>query len=159
MKSYLSYRNFYEGCESSKDLRMIEKYQPPNTSHVSSKDFKGCKGCISNVMDPRLNLTECLKNMLLLEDHLQNRDKRCPDCCRKHSVLIDAYLSEAIGLDLDGRYKPLIQVLLNNYRPLEKQIIYSLKDVDNEENFLKLGQALRELRKILMNNEDCFLII
>lgn len=51
------------------------------------------------VTDARTNVREVCKNCLLLESHLEDKGKRCPDCCRKHAILIVAYVEEALTLN------------------------------------------------------------
>jgi hypothetical protein len=55
-------------------------------------------------MDPLFNLRELCKHLLLLEDHLAQPDKRCPDCIRKHLLTIEALADEAVALDPCGIY-------------------------------------------------------
>lgn len=50
------------------------------------------------IMDPRFNLREVCKQLTLLEDHLNQPRKRCPDCIRKHFLTIEALLEEAVSL-------------------------------------------------------------
>lgn len=56
------------------------------------------------VMSPAHNLREIAKQCVLLEDHLNNPQKRCPDCIRKHFLTIEAFFEEAISLDVDFEY-------------------------------------------------------
>lgn len=53
------------------------------------------------IMHPLFNLREVCKQVALLEDHLNQVRKRCPDCIRKHFLTIEALLEEAISLDSD----------------------------------------------------------
>lgn len=43
-----------------------------------------------SILDPRHNLREGCKQMLLLEDHLFHADKWCPDCVHKHCLFLEA---------------------------------------------------------------------
>ena len=43
-----------------------------------------------SILDPRHNLREGCKQMLLLEDHLFHPDKWCPDCVHKHCLFVEA---------------------------------------------------------------------
>lgn len=56
------------------------------------------------VMDPRFNLREIGKQMLLLEDHLGQPRKRCDDCIRKHFAFIEALAEEACSLQPRGPF-------------------------------------------------------
>jgi hypothetical protein len=55
-------------------------------------------------MEPLFNLRELCKHLLLLEDHLAQADKRCPDCIRKHLLTVEALADEAVALDPAGIY-------------------------------------------------------
>jgi hypothetical protein len=50
------------------------------------------------VMNPAFNMREILKQVVLLEDHLFQRQKRCRDCINKHFLTIEALAEEAITL-------------------------------------------------------------
>jgi hypothetical protein len=50
------------------------------------------------LMDPGYNLREVAKQLVLLEDHLFQEAKRCPDCIRKHFLTVEALLEEAVTL-------------------------------------------------------------
>lgn len=54
------------------------------------------------VMNPLFNLREACKQMTLLEDHLNQPRKRCPDCIRKHFLTLEALFEEGVSLD-DGK--------------------------------------------------------
>ena len=56
------------------------------------------------VMNPLFNLREICKQSALLEDHLNNPRKRCPDCIRKHFLTIEAFYEEAVSLDKNFKY-------------------------------------------------------
>ena len=51
------------------------------------------------LMDPRFNLRECAKQLLLLEDHLCHPGKRCADCICKHLMTAEALADEGAALD------------------------------------------------------------
>lgn len=50
------------------------------------------------VMDPRFNMREVAKQLLLLEDHLTQPRRRCNDCIRKHFAMAEALCEEAMTL-------------------------------------------------------------
>lgn len=54
------------------------------------------------VMNPLFNLREACKHLTLLEDHLNQPRKRCPDCIRKHFLTLEALFEEGVSLD-DGK--------------------------------------------------------
>jgi len=55
-----------------------------------------------SILDPRHNLREATKQMLLLEQHLFDESKWCPDCVQKHCLMIEALGDEGRTLDKDG---------------------------------------------------------
>ena len=58
-------------------------------------------GRMEPIMDPRFCIRECIKNCLLLEDHLNSETRLCIDCVCKHTYLIEAFAEEAISLKSD----------------------------------------------------------
>ena len=48
--------------------------------------------------DPEYNLREAAKQMILLEEHLFQPEKLCPDCVRKHLFTIEALGEEMVSL-------------------------------------------------------------
>lgn len=54
------------------------------------------------IMSPLFNLREVCKHLTLLEDHLNQPRKRCPDCIRKHFLTLEALFEEGVSLD-DGK--------------------------------------------------------
>lgn len=53
------------------------------------------------ITHPLFNLREACKHLTLLEDHLNQPRKRCPDCIRKHFLTLEALFEEGVSLD-DG---------------------------------------------------------
>ena len=95
------------------------------------------------IMSPLYNLREICKQMSLLEDHLNNVRKRCPDCIRKHFLTIEALFEEAISLDREQEYMEVLEGKAQDIRDLQGQWI----DNDSNENYLNIAQSLRSLRK------------
>lgn len=95
------------------------------------------------IMSPLYNLREICKQMSLLEDHLNNVRKRCPDCIRKHFLTIEALFEEAVSLDKDFKYADLLDGKAQDIRDLQG----SWLDDDSNENYLLLAQTLRAIRK------------
>ena len=52
-----------------------------------------------DIMDPLFNIREMIKQMVLLEDHLNIHTQYCPDCIGKHMLKIEALADEAVSLD------------------------------------------------------------
>jgi len=55
-----------------------------------------------SISDPRFNVREIVKQMILLEQHLLETAKYCPDCITKHLLTIEALAEEAQCLDTEG---------------------------------------------------------
>lgn len=53
------------------------------------------------IMDPLFNVREMVKQLTLLEDHLNQPEKRCQDCITKHFLTIEALAEECISLGPD----------------------------------------------------------
>lgn len=163
LPSNLNYR--YE------DLREGYKYTPvqvvdkkcPKEQEVSTcgLDSEGHSICGSGnlyaIMDPRFNLRECAKNMILLEDHLFQKGKRCKDCILKHLLTIEGFLEEAITLDKDGSHLDEIQTAIDNFRDLFKQISIKIKDGSlTDDDCCVLAQNIRKMRKPLCQGYATF---
>lgn len=102
------------------------------------------------IFNPLFNLREACKQILLLEDHLNNVRKRCSDCICKHFMTIEALFEEAISLDVKGEYWHLLDGLAQNVRDLQNKWMRALVMGNKEESnrrILGVGQELRELRK------------
>lgn len=109
----------------------------------------GCSSCsvksggkLSPIMDPRFNLREVGKQLILLEDHLFHESKRCWDCIKKHALTIEGLLEEAITLDTKEVYRNIIMSTLKKFKA-------SIKEFYSTKNFSKLASELRFVRKPL----------
>lgn len=51
------------------------------------------------ISNPRFNVREIAKQLILLEQHLLEKDKYCPDCITKHLLTIEALADECQLLD------------------------------------------------------------
>lgn len=95
------------------------------------------------IMSPLYNLREIMKQMALLEDHLNHPRKRCPDCIRKHFLTIEALFEEAVSLDNEFEYSEILDGKAQEIRDLEEEWL----DDDSNESYLQIAQALRYIRK------------
>lgn len=95
-----------------------------------------------DVFDPRHNLREMAKELLLLEDHLAQPAKHCPDCIRKHLLKAEALAEEAVQLDKDGSMRSRLVPLPGQIRNIQRAFL-----ADTDRN--KLQQEVRVLRKQL----------
>lgn len=137
-------------------------YKSGGSCDISSSNSAGGGTCSSgggscscgnaggiDLLDPKFNLREVAKHSILLEDHLFQKEKRCPDCIRKHLMTIEAFLEEAITLDKEGLYTFEIEQMLQDVKNASLEFVQS-------SDFIRLGQRLRALRKTIMNQGDIF---
>jgi len=61
------------------------------------------------LMTPPWNLRKCVKEMLLLEEHLTDPEQQCPDCIWKHLLKAEAWLEEAATLDGRGEFSGVLR--------------------------------------------------
>ena len=99
------------------------------------------------VLDANYNMREICKQCILLEDHLSHIEKRCPDCCIKHFLALEALSEEAIQLDKEQKLDANIKDLPTKFRRIQK------KWYENpSHNATQCSQDLRKIRKLLMEN-------
>lgn len=113
-----------------------------------SSDSATCKSCtdLLPVLDPMYNMREICKQLILLEDHLFQKEKRCHDCICKHFLTIEALAEEAITLDKHQKY-PELNDIPTKVRKITKKYIMNHKDTAQH---AITAQELRELRKSMM---------
>lgn len=92
------------------------------------------------IMTPLYNMREICKQVALLEDHLNQPRKRCPDCIRKHFLTIEALFEEAISLDSDFKYGEYLDGKAEMCRLLQEEWL----DGGSETS---MAQKLRTMRK------------
>lgn len=110
------------------------------------------------IMDPRFNLRESAKNMILLEDHLFQMGKRCQDCILKHCLTVEGFLEEGITLDVTGEYTEQLQKSFDDFREIFKEIAH--KKITNSltnEDCINIAQKIRQVRKPLCQNFATFI--
>ena len=126
------YYTYNKSCMTEDKLRKII-----NTKH-KHKD-------ILPVLDPAFNIREVVKNILLLENHIMHKENRCLQCLRKHSLLIEAFLEEAITIDKKCKYIDLIKPIITNARKIQQLILGGRK------NYFDIVKLLRRMRKPLFD--------
>jgi hypothetical protein len=132
------------------------------TKQPSKCSVSSCSG-IDPVSDPRYNMQQIVKQSILLEEHLANKNKRCRDCITKHFLHIIGLAEEAQMLATNKIDKyPLINECVELYNTLFKKWITSYElDHTNNDNFCYCGDELRNMRKKLIAvyffNDDTFL--
>jgi hypothetical protein len=145
------------------DADSITKYYATPYSEPDSEPDSGDESCdtvkcssgscgsgsesLHPVMDPRFNMREVAKQALLLEDHLNNTNKRCFDCIRKHFLITDGLLEEAVSLEKNVGDRAKYRSLYLRWVSLEKQ--YSM-DPKNSDNLDEISKQIRVFRKPLV---------
>lgn len=100
------------------------------------------------LIDPRFNLREVAKQMILLEDHLFHRNKHCRDCISKHTLYIEGLLEEALTMDTDRKYADVIAAALSDVKELLPPLIKKMRDkTATDEDYTAAAIALRKTRK------------
>ena len=126
---------------------------PTNTTNHSSNhktgscDIKSC-GALDPVSDPKYNMQQIVKQSILLEEHLTNKNKRCRDCITKH-------FQHIIGLAEEAQM--LATTKCNKYPLLSDSVIFYndlfnewFKNRDDESKILEISDKLRIHRKKLI---------
>lgn len=107
-----------------------------------------CGDKLFPILDPLFNLREVSKQLILLEDHLFHPGKRCEDCIKKHCLTIEAFLEEAITLDVQMQYIGIISDTLKTFRQTVRDVLKNMKSMDDHK-CVETAQKLRLLRKPL----------
>lgn len=137
------------------DVNVLNRLNVSASNESPPQEEGQCKSCSAGgftdegvkllpVMDPLFNMREICKQCVLIEDHLNNKDKFCLDCLTKHSLMIEALSEEAVGLDTEGKY-PFMKDLVQKCRKLQKEC-NNCKGRDG----CNLAQKYRHIRKALM---------
>jgi hypothetical protein len=110
------------------------------------------------IMDPRFNLRESAKNMILLEDHLFHYGKRCHDCILKHCLTIEGFLEEGITLDKNREYTAILLKSQDDFREIFKELAIKIKKGNlSDEDCVNFAQRVRVIRKPLCQQFATFL--
>jgi hypothetical protein len=126
----------------------VQLINPTNQKHTGGKcDVKSC-GALDPVSDPKYNMQQIVKQSILLEEHLTNKNKRCRDCITKH-------FQHIIGLSEEAQM--LASNKCNNY-PLMNESVAIYNDLFNEwfkyrndeKRVLDIADRLRIHRKKLI---------
>jgi hypothetical protein len=118
-----------------------------NNHKTGSCDIKSC-GALDPVSDPKYNMQQIVKQSILLEEHLTNKNKRCRDCITKH-------FQHIIGLAEEAQM--LATTKCNKYPLLSDSVIFYndlfnewFKNRDDESKILEISDKLRIHRKKLI---------
>ena len=96
----------------------------------------------TSLTDPRFNLREILKQLLLVEDHLQHSHKSCPDCIQKHLLMVEGLSEEILTLDNGDQFVSEGENLAGWARRWMAQYLAGYPPME-------IAQSIREIRKIL----------
>lgn len=141
------------------NARTVSDPLPRYNTGQKKQGPQGCTSCktpdgdsLYPVLDPRFNLREVAKHMILLEDHLFQTKRRCDDCINKHRLTLEAFLEEALTLDKTGELRKLINDILTQFKDIMKEFVHKVRthpvqDVDSV--YCETAQKLRALRKPL----------
>ena len=96
------------------------------------------------VSDPRYNMQQIIKQSILLEEHLTNKNKRCRDCITKHFLHIIG-LSEEAQMLATNKIKdyPLVSESVDLYNELFK-IWVKNKNLNGKDCLLYTSDAADE---------------
>ena len=112
-----------------------------NTEKLKKKVNHKCRNDLLPILDVKFNIREAVKNMLLIEDHLLDKRRRCMDCCKKHMLLIESFLEEGISLDKKGKYVKKLEKDIKIIRELQKKLL------EGRKNYFDIAIQIRKLRK------------
>jgi len=132
----------------------VKKINFPNNSNNHSNnhkkgscDIKSC-GALDPVSDPKYNMQQIVKQSILLEEHLTNKNKRCRDCITKHFQHIIGLAEEAQMLATTNCNKfPLLSESVIIYNDLFNEWF---KNREDESKILEISDKLRIHRKKLI---------
>lgn len=99
------------------------------------------------ILDYKYNLREIVKQCILLEDHLIQKEKQCHDCIIKHFLAMEALSEESLTLHKDLTPESSLTMLPTKIREIQRHW-YSNPD----QNSISSAQQLRKLRKEYMEN-------
>lgn len=99
------------------------------------------------VLRPTQNMRDIIKQLALLEDHLYQPQKRCPDCIRKHFLTIEGLAEECATLCKPRAILPEARKVATTARVLHHAWEARNKDASVAEH---VAGKLRRLRKGLM---------
>ena len=114
-----------------------ENYYIYNKSQENNSDNK-----LDNIFSCEYNIKEIVKNSLLLEDHLNQKRKRCQDCISKHLLLLEAYADELVSLDKDKK-NTQYYYLAKEFKRIQYMFLQNT-------DYQVIAQEIRKIRKPLM---------
>ena len=152
----VNYNNLIE--INSANISRSKAGEASNASGSSGASKAGGDKCTTTcdaldpVSDPRYNMQQIIKQSILLEEHLTNKNKRCRDCITKHFLHIIGLAEEAEMLATNQIEKyPLIKESVVLYNELFKIWIKNKNlNNNNDDYILYCTDKLRNHRKQLI---------
>ena len=152
---------YYRYIDSKKNDDMLNKEEFYNSFVIQNENEQHDDGetctkstcdSIDPVSDPKYNMQQIIKQSILLEEHLTNKNKRCRDCITKHFLHIIGLSEEAQMLATNKIDKyPLINESVELYNGLFKIWIKNKNsDTKDESYILYCTNKLRDHRKQLI---------
>lgn len=92
------------------------------------------------ISDPRYNIREITKQMILLEQHLMEKGKYCPDCISKHLLTIEALAEEGENLDEKQNWNELFAYIAQSAKAWSTSFANGISP-------FQIGQCVRSIRK------------
>jgi hypothetical protein len=121
------------------------KPQPKRAKSVAAKPAAGEKRTLLPVLRPYFNGREVIKQLAMLEDHLNNQTKRCTDCIHKHFLTSEGLAEELGSLCTDPANRECGDL------PSKIRVLHhAWAESPTEAVTLTVAQELRAIRKALM---------
>lgn len=127
----------------------ISSVNTKKNSTSGSCDINTC-GSIDPVSNPKYNMQQIIKQSILLEEHLTNKNKRCRDCITKHFLHIIGLAEEAqmLATNKISEY-PMINESVIIYTELFN-IWINNNNMKDDKIILYITNKLRDNRKKLI---------
>lgn len=108
----------------SLDLNRVDKTSKQKAVAQRAFNEQG-RQSMHSLLEPYFNVLEVYKQLLLLEDHLADKQLRCPTCIIKHTLFMEALTEEALGLDVTTKFVLPVRCILRNVQRIRQ--IYATK--------------------------------
>lgn len=126
-------------------IAMVLSVTPHQMQKITGGNSKYVK---MELMDPKHNMREVAKQMILIEDHMAHKPKRCVDCLTKHYLMVEGLLEETITLDKTGEHTDEVNNIIGIVKPTMMDIIEKIKNSTIvDQDYQAACQTLRTVRK------------
>ena len=135
--------------QRERDMRFVSSKKIDTGNHGTCDT--SC-GALDPVSDPKYNMQQIIKQSILLEEHLTNKNKRCRDCITKHFLHIIGLAEEAqmLATDKIDQY-PLVNESVVLYNELFNIWVKNHRGNSKDESYiLYCTDKLRDHRKQLI---------